>query len=371
MSKSRFFRIACLAVLAASLGCLATQAIAPRAGAAEPQPNVQALAKVMAVQDRNTPRLMSIKGVVGTATGLDAAGRPVVKVFLAQPGVRGIPVRLDGEAVEAEVTGEFSALGKPAKPPAINRTARFPTPVPIGVSTGNEYDASAGTIGCRLVDLLTGTRYALSNVHVFDPWHYGAEPNAVTFGERIVQPGRIDDPLDNLSGLATPENIVGTVVGCVPIDFSGGNNYVDAAIAIVPTLDGFDGSGGVCRELGNSTPTDGYGVPSNSTVLASIGLSVQKYGRTTGLTKGTVTAIHATVNVGYGTSGTARFVEQIIVENRTAFLKAGDSGSLLVTQDGNKPTGLLFAGNSTGKMAIANHIDVVLGLFTGVSIDGQ
>ena len=63
-------------------------------------------------------------------------------------------------------------------------------------------------------------------------------------------------------------------------------------------------------------------------------------------------------------------MNQIIVENRKPFLKAGDSGSLLVTRIGNNPTGLLFAGNGTGKMAIANHIDVVLDKFF-VSVDGE
>ncbi len=41
-----------------------------------------------------------------------------------------------------------------------------------------------------------------------------------------------------------------------------------------------------------------------------IGLKVQKYGRTTALTKGAVNAINATINVGYS-SGTARFGNQI------------------------------------------------------------
>ena len=64
------------------------------------------------------------------------------------------------------------------------------------------------------------------------------------------------------------------------------------------------------------------------------------------------------------------FVNQIIVEGRKPFLKAGDSGSLLVTQSCNSPTGLLFAGNGNGKMAVANHIDAVLEAFA-VSVDGE
>jgi len=73
-----------------------------------------------------------------------------------------------------------------------------------------------------------------------------------------------------------------------------------------------------------------------------------------------------------GNAGTARFVNQIFVEGRRGpFIKSGDSGSLLVTDDAAaKPVGLLFAGSSSGKFAIANRIDTVLAEF-GVTIDGK
>ena len=102
---------------------------------------------------------------------------------------------------------------------------------------------------------------------------------------------------------------------------------------------------------------------------AYIGLPVMKYGRTTGLTHGTIYAIDATVNVSYD-SGTARFIHQIIITPGT-FSAGGDSGSLIVVDDGtdtNKPVGLLFAGSSS--YTIANPISPVLTYF-GVEIDGQ
>jgi hypothetical protein len=96
---------------------------------------------------------------------------------------------------------------------------------------------------------------------------------------------------------------------------------------------------------------------------------VQKYGRTSGLTKGQVTGINATILVGYS-SGTARFVDQIVVGSNKPFIKAGDSGSLLVTDPSRNPVGLLYAGSSSGTTAIANPINDVLIAF-GVTIDGQ
>src|SRR5439155_878204 len=63
----------------------------------------------------------------------------------------------------------------------------------------------------------------------------------------------------------------------------------------------------------------------------------------------------------------ARYVDQFIIEPGT-FSGGGDSGSLIVTDDGNlNPVGLLFAGSST--VTIANRIDLVLNRF-GVTIDG-
>ena len=90
------------------------------------------------------------------------------------------------------------------------------------------------------------------------------------------------------------------------------------------------------------------------------------------MTKGTITGTNAILNVGYS-SGTARFVGQIIVQSGKPFIKSGDSGSLLVVDGGEhdlKPVGLLFAGNRSGKLAVANQIDLVLGAFV-VSIDGE
>ena len=98
---------------------------------------------------------------------------------------------------------------------------------------------------------------------------------------------------------------------------------------------------------------------------------MKKYGRTTEETHGYAYAINGIVRVGYS-GGTARFVNQVFVEGQHGpFLKAGDSGSLLVTDDAAaNPVGLLFAGDNSGKFAVANQIDAVLGRF-GVEIDGK
>lgn len=319
----------------------------PRADAQQGPPP-HALARVIAVQERHTERLMSLPDVVGTAVGLDEMGRPVVKVYVAHAGVRGIPSVIDGEKVEVEVTGEIYALGalaalekaaKPSAVKAVNPRGWFDRPVPIGVSTGNANEGSAGTIACRVT---AGTNvYALSCNHVY------ARTNSASLGEAIWQPGPYDVVTSSLIN-SDLDFVIGTLAAFVPIDFSSsGKNYVDAAIALVGT-----------NTVGTSTPSGGYGTPSSETVAAQLNMSVKKYGRTTGLTYGTISGLNATVTVDYG-SGQAKFVGQITVTGRR-FIQAGDSGSLLVTRTGNNPVGLLFAGSSNGSYAVANPIDLVL-----------
>jgi hypothetical protein len=312
-----------------------------------PSPDLTA---ALAAQGRHTGRLMGTPGVVGTAVGLGADRRAVVQVFTAGPGLRGIPATLDGVPVSVVVTGEIRAIpaakGGKADGGRLAPTARFARPVPIGISTGNEGECSAGTIGARVK--AGNIVYALSNNHVY------ALQNAAPIGSEVLQPGRYD----NNCG-AGADDVLGTLSNFVPIVFStSAANRVDAAIAVT-----------TAGNLGIATPTGGYGTPSSAPIAAVLNQAVQKYGRTTGLTKGSVVALNATINVAYG-PGTARFVGQImILARRGQFSRSGDSGALIVTDDGNKrPVGLLFAGSSNG-YTFANHIGDVLTALN-VSIDG-
>ena len=308
-----------------------------------------AFERVKEVQERHTAKLMAKEGVVGTALGLNDQGRAAVLVLLENAGIAGIPGELDGVPVQPIVTGKIEALPKPEGKPggggsAPSPTSRWTRPVPIGISTGNEGECSSGTIGCRVTG--NGKVYALSNNHVF------ALENRAPKDSEILQPGRYDT-----SCSIDPDNVIGTLADFASISFTT-TNTVDCAIALSSTAN-----------LGNATPSNGYGTPKSATVPATLSMAVQKYGRTTSLTKGTITGINATISVGYS-SGTATFVNQIIVQSRKAFIKAGDSGSLLVTDPGKNPVGLLFAGNSSGTYAVANHIEDVLSAL-GVTIDGE
>jgi hypothetical protein len=142
---------------------------------------------------------------------------------------------------------------------------------------------------------------------------------------------------------------------------------VDAALAVVYTDPKTNNP-----MVGNSIPSNGYGTPPSTTTKPSIEASVEKYGRTTQLTVGTITGINATITINYCTSGNAIFTGQIIVQSGKPFVKAGDSGSLIVTTSGLHPVGLLFAGDSSGKYGIANDINNVLSAFgPNFGMDGK
>ena len=241
-------------------------------------------------------------------------------------------------------------------------TERCDRPVPIGVSSGNINDREiqfpfivcfGGTLGARATN---GTNvFALSNNHVY------ANENQHPLGSDIVQPGLLDnncaqESTDIIAQLSAFKTLVFDAAACDPEVGAADPdcNTIDAAIAVTTTA-----------LVDNATPPDGYGTPSSTTIAATVGLGVQKYGRTTGLTTGSVTGINATVDVGYD-SGTARFVDQIIFDDIS---DGGDSGSLIVINDVNKnPVALLFAGN--GNSTVGNPIDLVLTEF-GVTIDGE
>ena len=310
------------------------------------------LRTAMAAQERHTDSLLRIQGVVGTAVGRLPNGQPVVRIFLAHAGVRNLPAALDGVPTRTEVTGLFMARSDP--------TTRQ-RPAPLGFSVGHPA-ITAGTIGARVVDG-SGNVYVLSNNHVL------ANSNDANIGDPEYQPGPYDGgtAADQFATLSAFKSIVFT---------STASNTIDAAIALSNLTN-----------LGNATPTDdGYGAPSG-TIFGDangdglfdnkndlLGLEVQKYGRTTKLTTGEITGINATVSICYEALAgifclkSARFVDQIII-GPAGFSDGGDSGSLIVTNDGNKnPVALLFAGSSTE--TIANRIDLVLNEFD-VSIDGS
>ena len=200
--------------------------------------------------------------------------------------------------------------------------------IQCGESVGH-VNITAGTIGC-VVENGYGDRLILSNNHVL------ADSNDGSIGDSIVHPGPFD-------GGSPPADTVAVVSAYKPIEFSG-TNYIDAAVGEI--VDGKHVSSRI-RNIGR---------PSSSVIAAATGQDVQKRGRTTGYTTGTVGATSLDTHVNFG--GKQVWFEDQIEITGQGFSRGGDSGSLVLDMDKN-PVGLLFAGDDQA-LTLANPMQVVL-----------
>lgn len=310
----------------------------------------------MAVQNRHTPELMSNPDIVGTATGVNNAGVPAVLVFVANDNAsRGVPAELDGIPVVVQVTGRLVA--KKSGGGGVSHRAIQAPPIQLGTSGGWRYDLANGyCCGGTLGSLIQkgGAQYVLSNYHVlYADIVSGGNGRTAQPGDPVIQPGLIDVGCN----AASAQNVATLV--------SGGGSLPGANI-----------DAGIAQVMSGMVRTDGaileVGTISASPLAASIGLAVKKSGRTTGLSRASVTGINGTVSIAYenecagGSAFTKTFTGQIITSNsRCSFLDGGDSGSLMVTDvtTNPRPVGLLFAGSVTcsrSAIAIANPIQSVL-----------
>ncbi|WP_300759611.1 hypothetical protein [Janthinobacterium sp.] len=276
------------------------------------------------------PGLPALTLYVAEPTSVDRAKAAIVSAM----GIRAIAS--DNVPINIVVTGVIDA-----------QPHRFRLrPAPGGVSVGH-FRITAGSIACLAVGRSAPRNsrlMILSNNHVL------ANSNGGAFGDCIVQPGPID-------GGKCPQDQIATLERFVPINFSGGVNFVDCATGwawpdrVRPELVFL--SGGV----------PAYFRISSALVAPALGMLVGKSGRTTQLTQGRITGLGATINVNYGSGRIALFQDQIAIQGLNgAFSAGGDSGSSIWTWNQQRnPVGLLFAGG--GNITFANQMRrVVLAL---------
>jgi len=213
-------------------------------------------------------------------------------------------------------------------------------PLRIGCSVAH-FQVTAGTLGA-FVRNPAGDNMILSNNHVL------ANENAAMNGDAILQPGPFDGGQD-------PADRIATLASFIQLDFQQPNR-VDCATALLDEGVQFDSIN--LDILGQLT-----GVRQNDLDVRE---NVSKIGRTTGATRGAVTAIELdNVVINYD-RGDATFNGQVEIEGAGTepFSQGGDSGSLIIDSAG-RAVGLLFAGSSSGGtngrgLTYANPIQVVL-----------
>jgi len=123
-------------------------------------------------------------------------------------------------------------------------------------------------------------------------------------------------------------------------------------------------------------PQEGYDTPVQVSAPSSR-MKVKKFGRTTGLSYGFVQAkITAPMAIGYSSKhfkGTVWFKDVWTVRSRSSdpFALPGDSGSLVVSDNGLTAIGILFAANNTGEYGWIVPMPSVMGAFGGLKLVRQ
>ncbi len=194
-----------------------------------------------------------------------------------------------------------------------------------GGSIGH-YKITAGTLGGFVED--ADNYYMMSNNHVF------ANSNQCFHGDPIVAPGPSD------AGSSAPD-VVGTLDKYAPLSKIK-RDGVDAALArFTDAVDFFE-------------PWDYAGIGTIKKTPVSDRFSVNrviKKGRTTGVTRGVVTAFELDgIQINYGTPSDPAIItfdDQIEIVGATstkAFSAGGDSGSFIIDRDTMQVYALLYGG---------------------------
>src|SRR5437667_2011573 len=235
---------------------------------------------VIAAQDAVTPSLMQRPEILGTAVGVSGTGNPTLMVYVnrdapnVEQAIRTLPSEVRGTAVQVELMDEVRAMGN---------TAKQTPPISLGTSGGWTYDLAngyccGGTLGAVVK---TGSSpYVLSACHVLEVDKVlGGNNRIAQTGDPVIQPGLIDE--------ACNRNLAQTV-GTLVKKSSLATSNVDCGIA---------------RIVGGMVRTDGailgIGTISHYISAAALNQHVKKSGRTSGLTRSTVSGLNATVRVSF------------------------------------------------------------------------
>lgn len=353
-------------------GSSTSVAISPASGEVITFGSIQFMATVTG--NANTAVTWSVNGVIGgsaqtgsvSTTGLYKAPNSVPVLTSGNNGGQTTEVAITAVS-QAAPSAMDSVLMRIFPPQQQGQGANSP----LGVSGGNANDKSTsgavtsccgGTLGALVAR--GGSQYVLSNNHVLARSDTGAV-GAPNVGDTIVQPGLIDNG-------CSPAFTAGTLSQFFNME-NGPAPKIDAALALI-NPGGVDATGTILQLGGtnnnnqptNAPPRAGSGItPSQALGSPHNGL-IAKSGRSTGLTCSAIFSTSTNVSVEYqkgcGTGNTFKvsYTNQIDVTNN-GFSAAGDSGSLIVTQDSAEAVALLFAGSSSD--VLGNPIaDVLNGL---------
>lgn len=278
--------------------------------------------EVGALIEKVGPRLLSLPGVTSLAVGLKESGGAWGDAIVLRVGVekkRPLSEIPEGEVIPPEIEGIATDVfeARPTRPVADTSRNR---PLMGGIQIGNG-TGSLGTLGCLAKRNAEDDWVILSNHHVM---FAGKDASATDI--EIAQPdfscccccrsGKIGDVL---------AGSIGGLVDCAIASIAADVQHVQEIV-----------------DIGGVAGTD----------VAVVGDAVRKRGRTTELTRGTVTMVNFATTSSQGNA----FTNQIFVSpdaGITNFVETGDSGSALVNGD-DRVVGLIWGQN--GNAGVANRI---------------
>ncbi len=322
------------------------------------EPQHEARAAIRPVKERVEDELIARPGVVGVdidekETGGEKTGELSIVVYVAQKKPKGelteaeqVPAEINGVKTDVqELTIELQQSKVLVEGAALVDASAYPTLVggismgpvrsvyltPPEVPTAGNY-VFVGTLGAMVRDRATGATMAMTNFHV------ACINSGWSVGDRMVQPSLVD------GGSAATQQF-GSLTRAVL------SENVDGAVVTVDAGKAWDYSVQAIGDVAGSTP-------------AVTGVAVQKRGRTTEHTFGSVASTDFTVSIDYGDGlGTRTLRHQIRIATDTTrsarFSDHGDSGSVVMDEHRNV-VGLLFAGSNDGSMTFANPIQAAL-----------
>lgn len=232
-----------------------------------------------------------------------------------------MPATFEGVPINVVQTG-FVTIQQEGNPRARYR------PTKCGISVGH-YSITAGTLGC-ICSTSKEDKLILSNNHVLAASSGGKK------GDDILQPGAMDSGNRN-------RDKIGELFDFKPIDFGGGDNWVDAGLAR-PTLP-LENVDPEIKEIGKVR-----GFACNAGKFTP----VKKSGRTTGFTEGYIEGVNVTAPINFRVAGNPIFKGLYTIKPSTGypnFSRGGDSGSLIL-DNSNRAVALLFAGSSAHTLAL-------------------
>lgn len=213
-----------------------------------------------------------------------------------------------------------------------------------GVSIGDSKIEGAGTLGYAVTDKKKEKLFILSCAHVIAPSNKIDSP-----AQKILQPA-LDD------GGTFRKSFMGVVANIIPLKYGKAKfvkdaNEVDAGIVFVGPYNLKTQTEKLDALLLNKTIISGV-------AEVTVGESVYKIGRSTGITEGKVIAVNVTQHSIDDYNGEViTYIKQISTDIR---IQGGDSGAIGVTKNGNKAFGLLTSGDE--EVAVFSDVNRVLKL---------